>query len=305
MVDEVAQGEEAADGAATATEDGLAAPLAPAPEPPPYQPGDEIILRGKPACWNYTFGPAYVYKGPRSIDEIYHMGEPVIVVCDRIPMDELRKIELSRVRGFVFEEGSSQDEELFNFLVTEKRASVLSCPAASYFAREGGWVIVDGVQGLVCFNPTGATLQRFEEVRKEGPPERERMDAVVGMLDQMVQDAAEKREQDKEEGTYVDPHDHHVTPKEAVQMQKEAPGLILQVLAGLPIKGAPGAEEAGYKEGGAGAAGAGPEPGGAPEEAADAEDGAEPEEEDGDTRRRQRAQSGGSRRSRGGDADEG
>ena len=91
-----------------------------------------LLLKGTSAAANYTFGPALVYRGPASIDRIYKQGEPVVVIADMIPLDELRRIELTRVRGFVFEQGDAvQDEDMFNYLMTEKRAAVISCERAT------------------------------------------------------------------------------------------------------------------------------------------------------------------------------
>src|SRR5262245_41151014 len=130
-----------------------------------------VTLQGIPAAYNYTYGPALIYEGPSSIDRIYKQGIPVVVVCEgTIPMDELRRIELTRVRGFIMEGGRATDEDLYNFLMNEKRAAVIGCAGATQYILEGEWICVDGVEGIVCIDPDEYTLGTFEAKRAEGPP---------------------------------------------------------------------------------------------------------------------------------------
>ena len=214
---------------------------------PQWHPGDEIVLHGTPAAYNYTYGPVLVYEGPRSIDAIYKQGEPVVVVADMIPIAELRKIELTRVRGWIFEQGTVLDDELYNFLVTEKRAAVIGCETALYFAERGaGWAIVDGVNGLVCFNPSARTLRNFQEVRVDGPPERDPMEAAVDALHLVVEaKAAEKRKLAEQGIEIADPQ--KLSPKEIAKLGEQQPGLVMSILSGLPLpeqpKQLPGAKK--------------------------------------------------------------
>jgi hypothetical protein len=129
-----------------------------------------IFLAGEGAALNYTYGPVYRYRGPRSIDEIYRMGEPVVVVARAIPLHELRRIETTRVRGFVFAEGDLTDEPLVSFLMNERRAAVLGVRGILERAVEGTWVIVDGVNSVVVIDPTPEALLAFETERRSGPP---------------------------------------------------------------------------------------------------------------------------------------
>ncbi|MHC4829611.1 MAG: hypothetical protein ACYTFT_04540 [Planctomycetota bacterium] len=218
-------------------------PVVEEPPPPPqpkYQPGEQMILQARSGYWNYTCGPAYVYMGPRSIDEIYKMGEPCVLISDTIELDELQKIDISRVRGFIFEQGSTLDEEFYNFLQEQKRAAVIGCAGATYFGREGGWVIVDGVTGTVCFNPTKATFEGFAKVRAKGPPERERIDMAMDAIKQVVEDAVDRKVELEAQGKHFgDSHDHEMTKEQIVEAHENRPGTILQLLSGLPIKGAP------------------------------------------------------------------
>ncbi|MFC1706203.1 hypothetical protein ACFL59_05170 [Planctomycetota bacterium] len=205
-----------------------------------YQPDDEALLRARSAAYNRTYGPIHIYRGPKSMDEIYEMGEPVVVVADMIPMNELTRLELTRVRGFVFEEGSAtKDDDLYNFLMNENRAAVIGCKGALYFARNGEWVIVDGVNGVVCFNPSEETVARFQVVRADGVPERDEMQQVAETMNTFIEDAIEERIREKEAGKKSD-HDH-MSKQEAIDAHDEGgPGLVLTLLSGLPIPGTPG-----------------------------------------------------------------
>ncbi|GIW70919.1 MAG: hypothetical protein KatS3mg102_0461 [Planctomycetota bacterium] len=219
--------------------------------PERYRPGDEVTLQGIAAAWNYTYGPIYLYEGPRSIDEIYRLGEPVVVFAETIPMEELRKIELTRVRGFVFEGGSAADDELYNFLFTENRAAVIGCTGALFFAEQnpGAWVIVDGVLGLVCFNPSAETLERFQRVRAQGPPERDRTTAIAQHFNTILEGKLEEKRRREAAG---EPVGHPTfTPQQAQQAQAAAPGLVLSLLSGLPLPGLVGGEDGGGATGGA------------------------------------------------------
>ncbi len=216
-----------------------------------------ILLRGYPAAWNYTYGPAYFYKGPRSLDEIYQMGEPVVVVADMIPMDELRKMELTRVRGFVLEEGSPADEDHYNFFMNEKRAAVMGVAGARRAIEPGEWIIVDGVEGVVCVRPDPDVLEKFNKVREQGPPRRSAVAGAAMILRHTMEAFLAKREAERaapeaagaEAGrvparAHAHAHDHdHERPRAGgagLMQQLESkvasqPGLVSVLLDGIPI----------------------------------------------------------------------
>ncbi len=204
--------------------------------PEGYRPGDEVVIAGVPAAYNYTYGPIYIYEGPRSIDAIYHMREPVVVFADMIPIDELQRLELTHIRGFVFERGSAADEDEYNFLNNENRAAVIGCTGALFFAEHSRdrWVIVDGVAGAVCFCPRAETLERFEAIRAEGPPPRSRELALSAHFKHMLDAKLEERARKEAAGERLK-HPHDLGPKEALAVQQEGPGLVLQLLSGLPV----------------------------------------------------------------------
>jgi hypothetical protein len=208
--------------------------------PDGYVPGEEVVIAGTGVAYNYTHGPIFIYRGPKSIDAIYHMREPVVVFAEMIPLDELQRLELTRIRGFVFEEGSPSDDEIYNFLNQEKRASVIGCTGAMFFAERslraapGKWVIVDGVMGLVCFCPDEDTLEKFQEVRADGPPERDKSDELTAHFRKMLDAKIDEHERQEAAGTRLK-HPHEMTNKEALVIQNDSPGLVMQLLSGLPV----------------------------------------------------------------------
>jgi len=196
-----------------------------------------ILFKGTPAGFNYTYGPALTYHGPKTIDVLYRLGVPVVLVADMIPMEELRKIELTRIRGFVFTQGNAvDDEDLYNFLITEKRAAVLSCKDAMDYICDGDFVIVDGVDGHVCLSPNEETLAAFQAQRAKGPPD-EKGAQIRRFAAAMIEGMQKQREEaealgQKAPGTPV-------TKEEALAMHKQAPGFVYQILAGLPLPNSP------------------------------------------------------------------
>ena len=198
-----------------------------------------VLLRGTPAAFNYTYGPALLYQGPRSIDEIYRQGEPVVVIADLIPIEELRKIELTRVRGFVLEEGDPSEEDLFSFFMNENRATVIGCKGILDAVSPGQWVIVDGVEGVVCVDPTPEVLAEFQETRRKGAPKRDEADEAAKIVQTVVEGVDRKR---ADRGASGELAERALAARQAVAEKEEPPGLILQILAGLPLPGMPGAE---------------------------------------------------------------
>jgi hypothetical protein len=205
-----------------------------------------ILFKGTPAAFNYTYGPALIYRGPRDIDRIYKQGEPVVVVADVIPVDELRKIELTRVRGWVFEEGRATDEDLYNFLFTEKRAAVISCKGARKFICDGDMVAVDGIKGLVCLRPNDETLAAFQEDRKKGPP-TDKGAAIQSFAKSIMDGLLEERKEKEERGEEVKKTGEVMTKEEAKEAAKNAPGLIYQLLSGIPLPNSPTAGHHGHQ----------------------------------------------------------
>jgi hypothetical protein len=207
-----------------------------------------ILMKGTPVAFNYTYGPALIYRGPRSIDAIYRQGEPVVVIADMIPMDELRRIELTRVRGFVFSKGTALDEDHYNFLNQEKRAAVIGCELAMEYICEGDMVIVDGVEGLVCLQPNEETLEAFQEQRKKGPPSEKGIaiqKIARAMLDGLVQERAEAEAR----GEKIMKSGEVISKEEALALSKNQPGLIYQILSGLPLPNSPTADPHGHAPG--------------------------------------------------------
>jgi hypothetical protein len=214
-----------------------------------------LLLKGTSAALNYTYGPALVYRGPRSIDKIYKSGEPVVVIADMIPLDELRRIELTRVRGFVFEQGNAvEDEDLYNFLMTEKRAAVLSCESATDFICDGDMVIVDGTQGYVCLQPTDEVLADFQKTRKLGPP-TDRGAAVQNMAKAILDGLVKEREAKEARGEKIMKSGEVISVAEAKALSAAQPGIIYQLLSGLPLPNSPTAGEHGHQHGDAEAMG--------------------------------------------------
>jgi hypothetical protein len=201
-----------------------------------------MLFKGLPAGFNFTSGPAMHYEGPRTIDKIYKLGEPVILLADMIPMDELRKIELTRIRGFIFSEGDPvADEDLYNFLFTEKRAAVLSCKDALDYICEGDLVIVDGIDGLVCLDPNEETLRAFQEQRAKGAPD-DKGAQLQRFAQAILHGLKAEREDAIARGEKV--RSGPVPKEEALAIAKQQPGLIYQILAGLPLPNSPTAGHA-------------------------------------------------------------
>lgn len=204
-----------------------------------------LLLKGTPAALNYTYGPALNYRGPKSIDLIYKQGEPVVVVAAMIPMDELRRIELTRVRGFVFEGGTALDEDLYNFLMNEKRAAVIGCKGATKYICDGDMVAVDGVLGYIALSPTGELLERFQADRKKGPPS-EKGRAIEIMARTLFESLKKEREEQIARGQEPE---KPPTQAEVYKAWKDGkhPGLVYQLLSGLPLPNSPTAGEHGHE----------------------------------------------------------
>src|SRR5262249_9653689 len=94
-------------------------PAAPAPIP---DPGDRRRVKGLGAAWNCMYGTVLIYKGPSSLDEIHKKADPVIVVAEYIPEEDLRRMTRTRVRGYVIERGTVIDPTYW-FYQDENRAA--------------------------------------------------------------------------------------------------------------------------------------------------------------------------------------
>ncbi len=127
-----------------------------------------IVRTGVGAAWNYTMGPALLYTGRRSIDEIYRQRMPVVVVAEFIPLADLEKIELTRVYGFVMARGSTTDPE-YAFYMSRRKATVLGVATIIADVGAGTRVVVDGVNERVYVDPDDETVKLYEELRRRGP----------------------------------------------------------------------------------------------------------------------------------------
>ncbi|GIW70871.1 MAG: hypothetical protein KatS3mg102_0413 [Planctomycetota bacterium] len=132
------------------------------------------VYRGVGAAWNFTIGPVLRWRGPSSIDAINRLAEPAVVVADYIDEQRLRRIHVTRVRGFVIGRGSIIDPT-FWWYVQENRAAVVGCAEAVAAAREGELAIVDGVRGVVYLDPDPDTYAIYERLREIGPPRRDQL----------------------------------------------------------------------------------------------------------------------------------
>lgn len=128
-----------------------------------------IRRTGLIGAWNYTYGPALVYEGKKSLDYIQRSGEPVVIVAASLPIHELLRVDIRRIRGFVLEK--LDNEGIMGiFLAQEKRAAVYNIPNVMADCETGTWVIVDGVNGEVYFDPDEETVNRYYELRCAGAP---------------------------------------------------------------------------------------------------------------------------------------
>ncbi len=144
-------------------------------------------------AWNYTIGPALIYEGPSSIDRINTSPLPVVVIADALPVEELGRIDVNRVYGFVIERCARSDPALV-FLSNQHRAAVVRAEGIFDAAHEGQTVIVDGVEGRVILDPDGETRAHYETLRRQGPPPR-----PAGFADELLRDTMDMRGLDPEE----------------------------------------------------------------------------------------------------------
>ncbi len=142
-------------------------------------------FEGLSGAWNYTIGPALIYKGVKSIGEINLRALPVVVVAPYVPLDELGKMDLKHVYGFVLEGGGYGDPTRI-FYSNQHRATVMRCEGILAAARPDQTIVVDGVDGKVFLDPDAETLARYNELRKQGPPPE-----PDGFAEQLVKDAME------------------------------------------------------------------------------------------------------------------
>lgn len=129
----------------------------------------ERRVRGLGAAWNFTMGPVLLYSGPQDLARIHALADPHIVVAKYIPEMDLKKMDRTRVRGFVIEKGSIVDPTYW-FFRDENRACVIGAEDAFELALEGESAVVDGVRGVAYFGPDAGTLKDYEYLRSIGPP---------------------------------------------------------------------------------------------------------------------------------------
>ncbi|GIW70922.1 MAG: hypothetical protein KatS3mg102_0464 [Planctomycetota bacterium] len=152
-----------------------------------------IAIDGIGCAWNYTMGPAFIYDGPGAIDAINQSPMPVVVIAENIPVEELGRIDLTHVYGFVLE-GSSRADPAVVFYSNQHRATVIQARGVLQAVSPGTTVVVDGVEGKVFIDPDEPTRQRYEELRRQGPPPE-----PPGFADQLLKDTMELRGLDPEE----------------------------------------------------------------------------------------------------------
>jgi hypothetical protein len=147
---------------------------------PPHEVTDEELglgelgiserrIRGVGAAWNFTIGPTFIYEGPQSIAALQEKIDPVVVVAKYIPEEEYKKIDRTRVRGVVLEEGSIIDP-VYWLLRDENRASIVSAKGALEMAVNEELCVVDGVRGAAIFGPSPRTVADYTHLRALGPP---------------------------------------------------------------------------------------------------------------------------------------
>lgn len=150
------------------------------------------VIEAKSGAWNYTIGPAFLWEGTKSIDEIHRLHMPVVVVAEYIQIEDLVRLEMTRILGFVVERKSLADPTNV-FFSSQHRAAVLGAAGAVAQAKPGEPVVVDGVLGKAFFDPDEATLAHYNELRKVGPPpEPEGFTAKLMEVSQDLRKAAEE-----------------------------------------------------------------------------------------------------------------
>ncbi len=134
-------------------------------------------------AWNYTMGPALVYRGKKDLTSIQNAREPVVVIAEQIAFHDIMKVDLRHIRGFVLK-GHEQDDILTHFLASEKRAAVRGIETILEDVKDGDTVIVDGVSGEVFVNPDAETVARYAELRRRGAPPfaREHLPRLVSQI---------------------------------------------------------------------------------------------------------------------------
>lgn len=143
------------------------------------------VFTGVSGAWNYTLGPALIYRGPSSIDQINLRPMPVVVVADYIPLEDLARIDMHHVYGFVLEGGGPGDTSRV-FYSNQHRATVMQCAGALAAIRDDDLLVVDGVDGKVFVSPDDATVAKYDDLRLKGPPPE-----PEGFTDQLIKDALE------------------------------------------------------------------------------------------------------------------
>jgi hypothetical protein len=128
-----------------------------------------ITIDGISGAWNYTIGPIVVWEGAKTLDKINFRAKPCVVVAKYIILEHLGKVDFPHVLGFVLEEGGPGDPSLIVYS-NQHRATVMRAAGALAAAKEGATVVVDGVNGKVFFEPDEATIEKYTELRRQGPP---------------------------------------------------------------------------------------------------------------------------------------
>ncbi|HVY62927.1 MAG TPA: hypothetical protein VHF22_14815, partial [Planctomycetota bacterium] len=144
-----------------------------------------ITIDGISGAWNYTIGPIVVWEGAKTLDVINFRAQPCVVVAKYIVLEHLGKVDFPHVLGFVLEEGGPGDPSLIIYS-NQHRATVMRAAGAVAAARNGETVVVDGVNGKVFFEPDEATIEKYTELRKQGPPPE-----PPGMIDKLMKVATD------------------------------------------------------------------------------------------------------------------
>jgi hypothetical protein len=148
---------------------------------------------GISGAWNYTIGPAIIYRGPETIDQINLSAMPYVVVANTIPLEDIGKIDLHHVYGFVLERGGYGDPARV-FYSNQHRATVMKCEGIMEAVQTGDRIVIDGVDAKVFLHPDEATVEEYEEKRLKGPPPE-----PEGFTDELIRAAMEMATIDPQE----------------------------------------------------------------------------------------------------------
>ncbi len=117
----------------------------------------------------YTFGPAFLWRGWPSLEELGRQRMPVILIADYIEQRMIENIDLTRVLGIVVGRGSVIDP-VWDTLVDLSRPSIVGATGIFRGVSAKELVVVDGVEGYAFVRPTEAALAYYRERKGTSPP---------------------------------------------------------------------------------------------------------------------------------------